>query len=105
MTARSPDGLPMAFEVNYARWWSAQAIDADEVLKRFVSAEHERRIHAFRALDDEFTDITRQWIRARLCADLPAADGVQRNSEWGVLKREITKKRMHLPLRMAGVGT
>ena len=93
------DGLPTAFEVNYARWWSAQALDADEVLKRFVSAEHERRIQAFRALDDEFTDITRQWIRARLCANLPAADGVQRNSEWGVLKREITKKRMHLPLR------
>lgn len=95
----SPDQAPKAFEVNYARWWSAQAIDADDLLKRFVSAEHERRIQEFRALDDEFTDITRQWIRARLCARLPSADSVQRNSEWGVLKREITKKRMHLPLR------
>ena len=94
-----PLKVPTAFEVNYARWWLAEAVDEDEVLKRFVSAEHERRIQEFRALDDEFTDVTRQWIRAKLCASLPAADGIQRNSEWGILRREITKKRMHLPLR------
>ena len=69
------------------------------MLKRFVSAEHERRIADFRALDDEFTSVTRQWIRARLCAGLPSADSIQRNSEWGILRREITKKRQHLPLR------
>ena len=85
--------------MNYARWWLAEAVDEDEVLKRFVSAEHERRIDEFRALDDQFTAVTRQWIRAKLCAGLPAADSIQRNSEWGVLRREITKKRMHLPLR------
>ena len=62
-----------------------------EVLKRFVSAEHERRITEFRALDDEFTKVTRQWIRAKLCAGLPTADNLQRNSEWGVLRREITR--------------
>mgnify|MGYP002073650803 FL=1 len=94
-----PAQAASAFEVNYARWWLAGAVDEDEVLKRFVSAEHERRIDAFRALDDEFTTITRDWIRARLCANLPAIDGPERNSEWGVLRREITKKRQHLPLR------
>lgn len=94
-----PAKVPNAFEVNYARWWLGEAVDEDDVLKRFVSAEHERCIQEFRALDDEYTHITRQWIRAKLCAGLPAADSIQRNSEWGVLKREITKKRMHLPLR------
>jgi hypothetical protein len=94
-----PERVPIAFEVNYARWWLAGAVDEDEVLKRFVSAEHERRISEFRALDEEFTTITRQWIRAKLCAELPALDNLQRNSEWGVLRREITKKRQHLPLR------
>lgn len=97
--AIEPASVPAAFDVNYARWWLAEAIDEDEVLKRFVSAEHERRITEFRALDDEFTKVTRQWIRAKLCAGLPTADNLQRNSEWGVLRREITKKRMHLPLR------
>lgn len=95
----APAQVPQTFEVNYARWWLAEAVDEDEVLRRFVSAEHERRISEFRALDDEFTEVTRQWIRAKLCASLPAADGIQRNSEWGVLRREITKKRQHLPLR------
>ena len=94
-----PAQAAQALEVNYARWWLAQAVDEDEVLKRFVSAEHGQRISAFRALDEEFTALTRQWIRARLCADLPSADSVQRSSEWGVLRREITKKRQHLPLR------
>jgi hypothetical protein len=94
-----PADAAKAFEVNYARWWLGEAVDEDEVLKRFVSAEHERRIEEFRALDDEFTAVTRQWIRAKLCASLPAQDAVQRSSEWGVLRREITKKKMHLPLR------
>src|SRR5690606_28401098 len=37
--------------------------------------------------------------RARLCAELPALDGVERNSEWGVLRHELSKKKRHLPLR------
>lgn len=94
-----PAQAASSFEVNYARWWLAGAVDEDEVLKSFVSAEHERRIDAFRALDDEFTTITRDWIRAKLCADLPAIDSPQRNSEWGLLRREITRRRKHLPLR------
>ena len=95
----APAQALQAFEVNYARWWLAEVVDEDDVLKRFVSAEHEQRISTFRALDEEFTTATRQWIRAKLSANLPAADSVERNSEWGVLRREITKKRQHLPLR------
>ena len=95
----TPVQVPTAFEVNYARWWLAEAVDEDEVLKRFVSAEHELRIQEFRALDDEFTKVSREWIRAKLCANLPAADSIQRNSEWGILRHEITKKKQHKPLR------
>lgn len=90
---------PKAFEVNYARWWLGEAVDDDPVLKHFVSAEHEQRIRDFRALDDEFTRITRQLIRARLCADLPSPEALPRNSEWGVLRHELSKKRAHKPLR------
>lgn len=95
----TPAQVPAAFEVNYARWWLAEAVDEDEVLKRFVSAEHELRIQEFRALDDEFTKVSREWIRAKLCANLPATDSIQRNSEWGILRHEITKKKQHKPLR------
>jgi len=95
----TPAQVPAAFEVNYARWWLAEAVDEDEVLKRFVSAEHELRIQEFRALDDEFIKVSREWIRAKLCANLPATDSIQRNSEWGILRHEITKKKQHKPLR------
>lgn len=95
----TPAQVPTAFEVNFARWWLAEAVDEDEVLKRFVSAEHELRIKEFRALDDEFTKVSREWIRAKLCANLPATDSIQRNSEWGILRHEITKKKQHKPLR------
>jgi very-short-patch-repair endonuclease len=94
-----PANVPTAFEVNYARWWLAAAVDDDGILKRFVSAEHEQRIQSFRALDDEFTSITRQWIRAKLCESLPAMDSHHRNIEWGTLRREMSKKRNHMPLR------
>src|SRR5690606_22242134 len=88
-----------AFEGNYCRWWLGAVVEDEAVIRTFVSAEHERRIGDFRALDDKFTNITRQWIRARLCAGLPAFDTVDRNSEWGVLRHEVNKKKRHLPLR------
>ena len=88
-----------AFEVNYCRWWLSSVVENETVIRSFVSAEHERRIGDFRALDDKFTQITRQWIRARLCAELPSVESVNKNTEWGVLRLEVNKKKRHLPLR------
>lgn len=87
------------FEVNYARWWLNGTVDADDVIRTFVSAEHEKRIADFCALDEKFTSLTRAWVRARLCAELPKTDEVTRTSEWGILRHEINKKTRHLPLR------
>lgn len=74
---------------------------------RLRLAEHEKRIGDFRALDELFTGLTRDWIRARLCAEMPNQDGVTRNSEWGILSHEMHKKKRHLPLRelMASIPT
>jgi very-short-patch-repair endonuclease len=88
-----------AFEVNYSRWWLDAVVDNEEVIRTFVSAEHEKRIRDFKALDDRFTDLTRSYVRASLCSELPEQESVERNSEWGTLRREINKKRQHLPLR------
>jgi very-short-patch-repair endonuclease len=94
-----PAEAPRAFEVNYSRWWLNKVVDNEPVIRSFVSAEHEKRIGDFRALDRQFTDLTRAWVRASLCAGLPKADTVTRGSEWGVLRHEISKKKQHLPLR------
>lgn len=88
-----------AFEVNYCRWWLNAVVDDDAVLLNFVSAEHEKRIRDFKELDDHFTTLTRSWVRAQLCAELPAQDSVSKNSEWGLLRYEMQKKSKHLPLR------
>jgi len=89
----------LAFETNYCRWWVNAVVDQEDVIRTFVSAQHEMRIAEFRALDDHFTGLTRAWIRAGLCSDLPTQDGVTRNSEWGILRHEMNKKKRHIPLR------
>ena len=94
-----PGEARRTFETNYARWWLNAVVDHEPVIRGFVSAEHEQRIRDFRELDDHFTALTRDWLRARMCADLPSQDNVSRNSEWGLLRHEMGKKRAHLPLR------
>jgi very-short-patch-repair endonuclease len=88
-----------AFETNFSRWWLKAVVDEESVIRTFVSAEHEKHIGDFRALDDRFTELTRAWVRAGLCAELPTQDSVTRNSEWGILRHEMNKKKRHMPLR------
>ena len=97
--AVSPSGVRRAFEANYCRWWLNAVVDSEHVIRTFVSAEHERRIADFRALDKRYIELTKAWLRANLCKGLPAPDDVTRSSEWGFLRHEITKKRAHKPLR------
>ncbi|CAK0749092.1 AAA domain-containing protein [Azospirillaceae bacterium] len=93
------DILRQAFETDYCRWWLNATVENDEVLRLFSSTEHEKRIADFRTLDDQFTDLTRSYVRAGLCGALPDQNDVERNSEWGVLRHEMQKKKRHMPLR------
>lgn len=63
-----------AFETNYSRWWLNAAVDEEPIIRGFVSAVHEKRIADFQTLDNKFTELTRAWLRARLCAELPSQD-------------------------------
>ena len=92
-------GVRRAFETNYSRWWLNAVVDNEPVIRTFVAAEHEKRIGDFRALEAHYTALTRAWVRAVLCSDLPKQDSVTRNSEWGVLRHEMNKKKRHMPLR------
>lgn len=95
----APGSVRRAFETNYSRWWLKAVVDEEPVIRTFVSAEHEKSIGDFRALDDRFTELTRAWVRAGLCAELPTQDNITRNSEWGILRHEMNKKKRHMPLR------
>ncbi|NUU04085.1 DUF3320 domain-containing protein [Herbaspirillum robiniae] len=91
--------VKQAFETDYCRWWLNAVVDSDEVLRTFVSAEHEKRIRDFRELDQKFIALTQQWVRAQLSAGLPSPAKVSQGSEWGLLRYEMQKKTKHLPLR------
>lgn len=91
--------IKKVFQANYARWWLNATVDQEPTIRNFVSVEHEQRIRDFRALDEQLTALTRDLLRARLCAGLPTPDSVTQASEWGVLRHEISKKTRHKPLR------
>ncbi|MEL7640802.1 MAG: DUF3320 domain-containing protein [Solidesulfovibrio sp.] len=88
-----------AFAINYCRWWLRAVVDGDVLLRRFVSVEHEQVIDDFRHLDRVLANLARDCIRAIVRQDVPEAEETKRASEWGVLRREMAKKRRHLPLR------
>lgn len=87
------------FDKSYAAWWIDAVVEADSVLKSFVPVEHERRIKSFCALDDKFAQLTAQYVRAKLCGNLPSEEEAKKGSELGVLRRELEKKRAHKALR------
>lgn len=88
-----------SFKTDYARWWLNTTVDCNEVLRGFVSAEHEKRIADFKVLDDKVTRLTRDYIRAGICSNLPNQEDANKNSEWGILRHEMQKKKRHKPLR------
>ena len=88
-----------ALEVNYARGWLVQKIDATPALRNFVAVEHERKIASFSALDDRVREITAQCIRMRIRQGLVEREDAQKSSEFGIIRRELEKKTRHKPLR------
>ncbi len=93
-----PEKVSEAFEVNYSRWWLIAASGELPVLRSFVAIEHEQKICDFQALDKSLRELSRHCIRMRLrSGNFEEENGAER--EWGVLKREIEKKKRHMPVR------
>ena len=74
-------------------------IQEDEVLRTLSVPEHEAAIEKFRRIDDDFQKLTAEYIASKLSGGLPDQDDVKRNSQWGVLRRELKKQRRHKPVR------
>ncbi len=88
-----------AFRVNYHRWWLDRAVDSDDVIRKFVPAEHVRVIDDFVKLDKEFMELTQAYVYAKLSQVIPSRGHVPQGSTWHVLSREIQKQRRHMPVR------
>jgi very-short-patch-repair endonuclease len=91
--------IDAAFLTGYAKWFAAEMIDRDPVLRDFVSAEHMDCIEEFRALDKRVAQLSSEYARTSLGNRLPERSAVGRKDGYGVLKHELQKKRRHKPLR------
>lgn len=94
------DQVIPAFERSFYAGWVDLIMAEEEPLRRFSRQRLEERIALFQAIDDEFTQLTQQEIRARLAARIPRVDGEpNQNSELGILRRELQKRKRHMALR------
>jgi very-short-patch-repair endonuclease len=87
------------FEAAYCQWWSKAVIGENTLLSSFSSAEHEAAIQSFRGLDTRFSQLTAEYIAAKLSGQMPDQDDVKKSSSWGVLRHELQKKTRHKPVR------
>jgi len=87
------------FETAYARWFAADVIDSEPLLRNFVPAEHMSDIEAYRKLDDRLSGLSVRYIRAKLCGLIPSKNEIGKQGGFGILKHELQKSRRHKPLR------
>lgn len=95
-----PEEFRDVFERAFLERLSGAIEDTSDLLRRFNSLEHERRIEKFRQLDQQLLTLSRDVIRARLEKRIPAvSDETSGKSEVGILARQLKLKRRHLSIR------
>ena len=88
------------FERSFYTWWHAAIVSGEPVLAQFFGPEHASAIEQFRDIDARLMSLTQQVITARLAERVPISTGLDLpNSEVGILKREMGKKRRQMPVR------
>lgn len=98
--AIEPEKVKDAFDVNYCRWWIIAVAEDLPILRSFVAIQHERSIKDFQYLNKKLRNLSRLCIRTRLCTNKVDDDENGAVREWGVLQREMAKKKRHMPLRL-----
>lgn len=95
--AVSSAALVRDFEISYFEAVLRKAHQSFPALSAFEGATHSRSIERFRALDRERLRLTQLEVRSTHLRRLPREQGDA--GEIGTLRREMGKKRRHLPLR------
>lgn len=91
------DGL---FWRSFGRAWFAAVADSVEAVRTFNADAHTSTADRFCRLDAASIDLTRDVITAMLHAAAPAYPAnASKQSELGILRRELAKQRRHLPTR------
>jgi very-short-patch-repair endonuclease len=95
------DDLSKAFDYAYHSTFLKRLLTLSPLLRDFYGEEHQKRIDAFKDFDERYTSLTGQIVAARLAARLPGARGEEcrRDTELGMIQREMVKRRRHKPVR------
>ena len=93
-----PSDVERAFRVNYCRWWANAMVGADDLLRWFVSTEHDNKIGDFRSLDKTVQQLSSRYIRVRISENIPSR-GSRGNREYSDLRRLLGQKRPRRSLR------
>lgn len=101
----SPGGDAMdisnLFERSFRREFFFAVVEREASLREFFGREQNERIDRFREVDEKIAELTREIIRIRLAAGIPRDQGHDDipKAEIGLLRREISKKMRHIPVR------
>lgn len=95
----SPSQAKAETEKAICRWAAPLVLGSCDVIRRFSATKHNSTIKSFRELDNEVANTTGAYIAARLASGLPEREGPQAPHEYGVLSRELQRKRNQLSVR------
>lgn len=93
--------LPLVFKKSYYQWWLNMLTDQEPLLRQFMRSKHENKIKRFIETDLAFMQKTKNVIAAKLSSNRPDVFSANAagTSEMGLLKRELQKKKRHIPVR------
>lgn len=96
----SLDVIDEVFWRSFGRPWFTRIADQVDAIRRFNAQAHMDAASHFRRLDTDLIGLSRAVVAAKLGASAPnAPKEASERSEVGILRRELNKKRRHLPTR------
>jgi len=96
----TPDRISGAFERGFGTKWLPEVADTVSVMRGFNLGTHLHTLERFGKADTRLIELTGQLVAAEVAAHAPGASSpAAPSSEMGILKRELGKKRKHIPTR------
>ena len=89
-----------AFKCNFGKTAAIKAINESDVLRGFNGASFTAAIERFKNVNNEFEELTRKEVVAKLSANVPkVGKDISSTSEIGILQRSIKSGRRAMPVR------
>lgn len=91
--------LPSLYKVAILNAWFNHCFDEHAQLREFDPERHDVLLQNFRALESQYLEQSRSFVRAEVVSRMPNRSLDVNGSELSEIKREMVKKRNRLPIR------